>query len=157
MSQPPVDPGLLAYTFALEAASQGLSANAFLTSMREAGMGMRRSVGLELYGLAKRTLAETGRSAFTEPGVVPDPAGFGATLTRGAEGFLQHVRLVYREQVTGRVIERHYSVKTQTPVTPQEAVDQAVNGYADAADRYRQSLVGAIYTGGTRLVPFEVA
>lgn len=157
MTTPPVDPGLLAYTFALEAASSGLSANAFLASMREAGMGLRRSVGLELFGLAKRTLAETGESAFSAPGVVPDPATFGATLTRGAEGFLQHVRLVYREQVTSRVIERHYSVKTTTPITPQEAIDTAVNGYADAADRYRQSLVGAIYSGGTRLVPFEVA
>lgn len=152
-----MDPGLLAYTFALEAAQEGLSANAFLASMREGGMGIRRSVGLELYGLAKRTLAETGASAFSAPGVVPDPATFGSTLTRGAEGFLQHVRLVYREQVTGRIVERHYSVKTQQPVTPQEAVDQAVSGYADAADRYRQSLVGAIYTGGTNLVPFEVA
>lgn len=157
MTTPPVDPGLLAYTFALEAANEGLSANAFLAAMSAGGMGMRRSVGLQLYGLAKRTLAETGASAFSAPGVVPDPATFGATLTRGAEGFLQHVRLVYREQVTGRIVERHYSVKTETPVTPQEAIDQAVNGYADAADRYRQSLVGAIYSGGTRLVPFEVA
>ena len=157
MSQPPVDPGLLAYTFALEAASQGLSGRAFLRSLRGAGMGIRESVGRQLYGLAKRTLAETGASAFSAPGVVPDPATFGATLTRGAEGFLQHVRLVYREQVTGRIVERHYSVKTQSPVTPQEAVDIATDKYSDAADRYRQSLVGAIYTGGTRLVPFEVA
>lgn len=157
MSQPPLDPGLLTYTFALEAASQGISANQFLADLRAAGMGVRRSVGLELYGIAKRTLAETGANAFSEPGVVPDVSTFGSTLTRGAEGFLQHVRLVYREQVTGRIIERHYSVKTETPVTPQEAIDKAVDGYADAADRYRQSLVGAIYSGGTRLVPFEVA
>lgn len=157
MSQPPVDPGLLAYTFALEAAQRGLSANQYLSDLRAAGMGMRRAVGLELYGLAKRTIAETGASAFAQPGVIPDTSTFGSTLTRGAEGFLQHVRLVYREQVTGRIVERHYSVKTQHPVTPQEAVEQAVDGYADAADRYRQSLVGAIYSGGTKLVPFEVA
>lgn len=157
MSEQPIDPGLLAYTFALEAAGQGLSANQFLADLRAGGMGIRRAVGLELYGIAKRTLAETGSSAFSEPGVIPDVTTFGATLTQGAEGFLQHVRLVYREQVTGRLIERHYSVKTETPVTPQEAIDKAVDGYSDAADRYKQSLVGAIYSGGTRLVPFEVA
>lgn len=153
----PINPGALAYTFALQAAREGQSANQFLKSMSEGGMGIRRAVGLELFGIAKRTVAEYGNNVFAEPDVPSNPATFGSTLTRDSEGYLQHVRLIYREQVTNRLVERHYSVKTDTPITPQEAIDAAVDGYADAADRYRQTLVGAIHTGGTKLVPYEVA
>jgi hypothetical protein len=138
--------------FAIKAAEAGYSANAFVRALAEAGAGMRRAVALKVFA-AGRALAAEYRQEPTRPlNQVPTFAESKQWPTRASEGVLQTVQLTYRERVTDRIVTRFYNVKTAGGITRQEAIDQAVTANAANAERYQQTLVGAIHTGTAVLV-----
>lgn len=142
----------LAGNFALRAIGEGLSANKFVSALREAGMGMRRESALRLYGQAQRLISEYGQEITRPLDQVPGFDPKNQWPTREATGILQNVQLVYREAVTGRQVVRYFNVKTENGVTRAEAIARAVDAHAGPAERYRQTLIGAFYTGTRTLV-----
>jgi hypothetical protein len=109
-------------------------------------------VGLRLYGQARRLAAEYQAEPTRALDKVPSFDEMGQWPTRASSGVLQHVQLFYRENVTGRVVVRHYSVKTSEGLTRQEAVDRAIEANEVNAERYEQALVSAVHTGASILV-----
>lgn len=151
MALEPIAPGALVPS-ALRAVREGMSANSWLAALREAGSGVRRSVGLAIFGQA-RTLAREYESEPSRP--LDQPPSFGEMRqwpTRASEGVLQTVQLYYREDVTGRIVQRFYNVKSAEGMTRQEAIDAAIDANVDSAERYQQVLVGAVHTGAAILV-----
>jgi hypothetical protein len=141
---------------AVRAAREGLSANRWLAALREAGTGIRRAVGLRLFGIAKGIASEAGEEPTRDLDRVPSLAEMRPSPTRATTGVLQTVRLVYRERVTGKLIERYHSTFSATGVTRQEAIDAAIDAYAAHSEEYQNDLVGAVHTSAIRLVPVTV-
>lgn len=142
---------------ALRAVRENVSANRWLTALREAGTGIRRAVGLRVFAEARRLAAEYGQEPTRDTGKVPAHEEMRQWPTNSAEGVLQTVRLFYREKVTGRVIDRFYNVKSPQGLTRQAAVQQAIDANVANAERYQQELIGAFHTGAAVLVPTLVA
>lgn len=142
---------------ALRAVGENQSANAWLAALREAGTGLRRQVGLRLYGEAKRLAAEYGQEPQRNLEAVPTFAESRQWPTRQSTGVLQTVQLVYRERVTGRIVTRYFNVKTPQGITRGEAIDRAIAANESNAEQYQQDLVGAVHTGTAVLVSSEAA
>jgi hypothetical protein len=137
---------------ALRAISEGASANRWLAALREAGAGVRREVGLRVYGQAK-TLAAEYESEPTRPlDQAPTFSEMRQWPTRASSGVLQTVQLFYRENMTGRIVQRFYNVRTDEGISRQEAIDAAIDANAEGAEEYEQVLVGAVHTGAAILV-----
>jgi hypothetical protein len=140
----------------MRAAREGYSAGAWLQSLREAGAGIRRQVGLRLYANAKRIVAEYGEEPFRELSEVPSVSETPPLPTKGATGILQHVRLQYRERVTNNVRDVYFNVKSDEGMTRQEAINAAIEAYAPHSERYQTVLLGAVHTGAVKLVPVNL-
>lgn len=144
-------------THALRAVGEGLSANQWLTALRESGAGIQRQAGLRIYGVA-RALAAEYRDEPTRPlDATPSFSESRQWPTRDSSGVLQTVKLVYRERVTNRIVQRFYNVKTPNGITRSEAISRAIAANADNAGQYEQTLIGAVHTGTAVLVPEAAA
>lgn len=138
---------------AVRAAAEGMSANAWLKVMAEAGTGIRRAVGLRLYAQAKNIAAESRQEPLRALNQIPRLSQMPPSPTRGTTGVLQTVRLVYREKVTGNLRTVFHNTLSDGGVTRQEAIDAAIAAYEPHSEEYQNELVGAIHTSAVRLVP----
>jgi|SRR5882724_10250728 len=141
---------------AVRAAKEGLSAGAWIRAIREAGQGIRRQVALKLFAEAKNVAAEAGQEPTRDLREIPTLAEMPPVATRATEAVLQTVRLVYRERVTGKLKVVFHSTKSDTGITRQAAISNAIGAYASSAEEYEQELVGAVHTSAVRLVPVTV-
>lgn len=141
---------------AVRAAREGISAGAWLRALSDAGAGIRRQVGLRLFREARTIAAETGEEPTRPLNQVPSLAESPPAPTRDSEGVLQTVRLVYREKVTGNLRTVFHSTKSESGITRQEAIDNAIDAYAAHSEEYQTTLVGAVHTSSIRLVPVTV-
>jgi hypothetical protein len=137
---------------ALRAIAEGTSANKWMAALTAAGTGIRRQVGFRLFGQARAMAAEYGAEPSRPINQVPTRTEMRSWPTRSANGVLQTVQVFYRERVTGRIVQKYYSVKTETGVTRQEAIDRAISAYSASAEDYEQDLIGAVHTGAAALV-----
>jgi hypothetical protein len=138
--------------FAIKAANAGWSANQFVTALREAGAGMRRTVALKTFAQGRALAAEYGEEPTRALNAVPTFRESRQWPTRDSTGVLQTVKLIYREAVTDRVVTRFFNVKTPEGITRQEAIDRAISANADNEAQYQQTLIGAVHTGTAILV-----
>lgn len=139
---------------ALNAASAGLSANAFDRALREAGMGARRSEVLELYKLANGIISRNPTEPFNDITQAPLAEHMAPWPTKKAEGVQQVVTLIYRDRITGKILPTYYRVSSENGIVRETAMATAINAYADHAETYGQDLVGAVHTSVYRLTPF---
>lgn len=142
---------------AVRAAAEGLSANAWLRALSDAGSGVRRAVGLQLYAEARRVAAEAGEEPSRPLDQIPTLGEMAPVATRASAGVLQTVRLVYREKVTGNLRVVYHSTKTEEGITRQEAIDNAIDEYEAHSEEYQTTLVGAVHTSSIQLVPVQLA
>ena len=142
---------------ALRAIGEGLSANAWIKTLAESGAGIRRQVGLRVYGEAKALAAEYGEEPTRDITKVPTFNESKPWPTQSAEGVIQTVQLFYREAVTGRIVQRFYNVKSENGITRQEAMQRAVEANSANASRYQQSFISVVHTGTARLVAQNAA
>ena len=145
------------FAFAVRAAGEKSSANAFLRDLRAAGLGVRRAEGLKAFAQARNLVAERGAELARPLDSAPTFSEMGQWPTNGATGVLQHVQLIYRERETGNMKVVHYNMKGDSVVTRQAAIAAAIDANSEAADEYEQDLVGAAYTGSTLLVSTAAA
>lgn len=140
---------------AINAASAGMSANAFYRELRALGMGARRSEVLQLYKLANGIVSRNPDEPFRDIRQPPSAADMAAWPTRKAEGVQQVVTLIYRDRVTGHILPTYYRMSSSEGVARETAMATAINAYSDHADSYEQDLVGAVHTSVYRLTPFS--
>lgn len=143
------------YALLLRGAQEGLSGNQMIAALRQAGIGMRRQQFYRLWGTATAAVREAGVEPTRPLDQVPTlsestpfPAG------RKAEpGYLQTVRLVYLEPMTGKYRVVYHSTKSAAGVTRQQAITNAIDAYAAHSEEYETTLVGAAHTSTLRIVP----
>lgn len=158
MSGPPepVDRNAL-FQNAVRAATEGISGNAWMRSLSESGSGIRRSVGLALYGEARRVAASYGAQAGLPPDAPVPLDQMGRWPTNQATGILYHAQVSYKERGTDAIKSWSVNFKSGETISPQETVNRAVDMMADKAEDYRLDLTGAVFTGAHLLVSSSAA
>jgi hypothetical protein len=147
---------LATFPSALLAARQGMSANAFYRELQSLGLGARRGEVLALFREAKAIVAKAGNDVFEDPTLKPDTTSLLPWPTRSATGVKQNVLLTYRDRTTGEITKTFYSVTSESGITRQAAVDEAISAYSDNTERYNQDLIGAVHTSAYALTPVGV-
>lgn len=137
-------------------AAQGMSGQAVLSELREAGLGIRRQQFYRLWGTARTMAAEAGFEPTRPMDQKPDLATIPPVATRQAEGYLQTVRLVYREDMTGQQRVVYHNTKSENLITRQEAVDAAIAAYTGTPSSEGQTLIAAVHTSAIHLVPVQL-
>lgn len=138
---------------ALAAASGGMSERAWERQVRAAGLGARSSEMLNLWKIAKSITTASPQEPFNDISKVPSGTELSPWPTKGATGVIQNVTLTYRDRTTGEIKQTWYRVKSDTGVTREQALAEAINSYSDHAEDYDQDLIGAVHTSAYSLVP----
>jgi hypothetical protein len=138
---------------ALRAARAGLSATEWYKLLRVQGIAPRRSEAYKIYGYAVGLVANNESEIGAPQGQKPRIAELPAYPTAKATGVMQNVTLIYRNRTTGAYDKVFYRVTSKTGVTRSRAVKIAIEAYADAAERYKQDLIGAVHSSAYRMEP----
>lgn len=141
------------FPMALIAARGGMSAAALARQLRSLGMGARDSEVRALYRIAQETISDSPDEPFADPHSIPDLATAKPWVTVTATGVKQAVEVTYRVKATGTFVTVPYMAHSQNGVTRAEAMNAAINAYAQQAERYGQELVGAVHTKTLVLTP----
>lgn len=142
---------------ALNAAREGISANAFLNRLSDLGVSPRRSEGLQLFKVAKNIVVNHPDEPFRPQGSVPTASETQLWPTRREAGVSQTVSLTYRETTTGQIKQTWWSIKTPNGIAREDAVAMAIDAYSEHAESYGQDLIGAVHTSTYRYTPGLVA
>jgi hypothetical protein len=150
-------PGILAsFPSALRAAREGMSANTWLREIQSLGMGVRRTEGLQLFRIAKDAVVKAQDEPLRPTGATPTADEIGQWATKRATGFAQTVTLAYRDNTTGHISQVWWRQTYETPVTRQQAINEAIDAYSDNAENYDQTLIGAAHTSTYRYTPVAI-
>lgn len=152
-------PRQLQYQLMMRALRQDLSGAATLRLFREFGLGMRTQEFYALWGQAQTVVREAGEEPTRPLDQVPTLAESPpiAAGPRANPGVIQTVRLVYRENVTGKLRVVYHSTKSDEGVTRQEAINNGISAYAAHSAEYETSLIAAAHTSSIRIVPMDIA
>lgn len=142
---------------ALLAARQGQSANAFDRQLRELGQGARRSEVLNLFRIAKGIVARSPDEPFQDIRLNPASNPLPAWPTAKATGIHQTVALIYRDRITGQILQTYWGTSSELGVIREEALATAINAYSDHAEEYNQDLIGAVHVAAYQNVPISNA
>lgn len=119
------------FKFMVSAAREGLSANATLKALRDAGQGIGRTEGLALFRQAKAVQDNRVAAAGLEWNN-PIPEGFGAPWpSRVRTDLSVSVKLLIRNHVTGEYDVINHRTYNAEGLTPGEAIQNAYDAYSD--------------------------
>lgn len=146
-----------AFPAALNAARDGMSANAFARSLQELGMGARRSEVLSLFKIAKGIVAKAPEEPFRNIRNAPSPNERITFPSKRATGVRQVVTLTYRDRTTGHIQQTFWSTVSPNGITRETAMATSIDAYSEHAESYDQDLIGAVHTSSYQLTPFADA
>lgn len=139
---------------ALRFARAGLTATAWINSMRLQGLAGRDAEMRALYQHAVEIVSKSGNEIGARQGQVPSPSERTGFPTKNATGVRQVVTILYRNRSTGHISSSKWSTITSKGITRSAAVSQAINAYSDHAEAYDQDLIMAVHTAAYDLIPF---
>lgn len=142
--------------FMIAGALQGLSGASVLRELRAGGIGGRTQDFYRIWGTARSIAAEAGLEPTRPLNERPTLGQMTPVATNGAQGVLQTTRLVYKERVTGNIRVVYHNVKSDTPMTRQEAIQAAIDAYGEHDEEYQTDLISAVHTSAIRLIPVTV-
>lgn len=131
--------------FIRDAIEQGMGSREALDAFRGLGGSMRNEYWDTLYGTVQDTIA-------AEPGFVG--RDYNTHLSdneyveweAGRAGTYMHdVNVFIRDVGTGEIRVQRYSALGDSPMTPDEAIDEALGVMDDAADHYEERVLGATF------------
>lgn len=128
-----VNPGSRSQQFAflLGAAGRGISANKALQALRDAGLGIGRTLGLQYFKKALAVVAQRAGAAGLD-WANPIPEDFAREWPSARRtGYGVTVRINAINNVTGNEIEVYHTTYTQTLITPGEAINNAIDAYSE--------------------------
>ena len=141
-------------TWALAGIQEGLSANAALKEFRAAGGHVANQTWYQVYGevAAQVSLRE---GIYDEPqNLRPVASEIQQWSTIRATGYVQQVEVLVRDRGTGEVISVPYSSLGRSLRSRRSIINEALEVYSDEnAERYNQTILGAVYTGTYSAVP----
>jgi hypothetical protein len=114
----------------------GLSANEGLRIAQDYGLGVRRATWLQAVSQIRTNYALRVSASEALLVAVPQRAEIGTLETKSATGYVQYVTLAVRDKTTGLITWRDQSVRTDTLMSREAAIDYVVG-------RYRSAINGA--------------
>ena len=152
------DPGSISQRFSLilGGIGRGLSGNAIIRELQGAGLGLRLTTLRTLINQA-RTWWSSATSAATADLETPytPPAG-NIWPSRTMTGYGYVVQVAYRDLGTGEIGTMHYTTISDTPITPGQAIGEALNlppSYFQEAERLP---IGAVLANAYTYTPMEI-
>lgn len=119
------------WTFILAGIGAGLSANRILAALREAGIGIGRTLGLQMVRAARAYFEQQSAAAGLDWNN-PIPGDFATPWTsKTRTGYGVTVRIAATNNVTGDEIEVYHTTYTNDLITPGEAIQNAIDSYSD--------------------------
>lgn len=141
------------WQFAISAVKANLSANEALRQLQAAGAGIRRADYLAVHREARAELAINAKAYDRAGNRRPYVSETLAIETTTATGFLQHVDIWVRDNETGEIYARTYSIRTDELMTHDDAIETALDRYEGHAERYGHTILGAAYSATYTYVP----
>ena len=132
--------GFMAYHVSI-----GTSARGALAEWRDIGGTSGDKAWYQLYGQVTDTIMRTPDMAALDPSALPSASDYGEwTMGRGGQ-YATQVNVTYLDQDDGTRSTVPFTWITDTPHTPEEAEQAAIDTYStdEAEDRYRQTITGA--------------
>lgn len=134
------------------AVDQGISADDAWRTYKAVRLSASRDVFDQLYGEAATAKASV-QAAMSQPiDRLPNADEIQTWTSRGAQGFAQRVQVLQRGP-DGEVFSSPYLLRTDSLVTPAEAIQAAIVSYSNNAEKYQVSVLGGYYTGTFNLIP----
>lgn len=149
--------GGLQFWLMMRAVSEGWSGSKTLSTLRFFNLGMRTQQFYRLWGMARAAVAEAGQEPTRPLDQKPTLAESPPIPTNNKAGYIQTVRLIYRERVTGNLRTVYHSTVGDQPITRAQAIANAIDAYAAHSEEYETDLVAAFHSSSRRLVPVSVA
>lgn len=141
------------FNFATFIVKEGLSANEGLAQLRAMGHGVRRADWLDMVRTVRDNLDEIAASQTRTGNRRPYRKEIMFMATAGVTGFMQHVNIWVKDNDTGEIFPRPYSIRTDDLMTHDDAIETALDRYADSAEHYGQKILGATYMTTFELGP----
>lgn len=141
---------------AIRGVREGLSANKTLEAYRAAGGRIGRQAWLRLYSQVDRVIQSRKGEATAPLDAVPGQESIRTMASQNATGYMQVVDVRYRIKGTSVIASRSYSVRTDSLITRQEAVNQALDTFnkQENAESYEDMVtLGAFYVGTVQFNP----
>jgi len=130
-----VEEGFLA-SFIKDMVEEGNPANKILADLKEAGVKIRRSTGLELIRKAKGIVKSRPYVASVNYDKYPDPDRLPTAEFDISGEYGYHVKMTGRNRLTGEKFVRHTTISTNRLLTKREAVEAAMDYIAEAEEDY---------------------
>lgn len=138
---------------AIRAVKDGMSANESLRQLRAAGSGIRRADWLALVREVRDTL-ESNATGIDRPGWRKPLTSEILVMTTVVEtGFMQHIDIWVRDNESGEIRIRPYSIRTDDLLTHDDAIETALDQFAGHAKRYGETILGGSYLSTYVLIP----
>ena len=152
------DPGAISQRFSLilGGIGRGLSGNAIIKELQAAGLGLRLTTLRSLIQTARDYWAGATNAITADLNNPYTPPASSRWPSKTMTGIGYVVKVLYRDQGTGQVGQLHYTTISQTPITPQQAIDQALNlppSYFGEAERVP---IGAVLANAANYVQLEI-
>lgn len=112
----------------------GLSANDGLKVARQYGLGVRRATWLQAISQIRTNNALRAAAAESLLVAVPQGGEIGELPTRSATGYVQYLTVAVRDKTTGLLSWRDQSIRTDTLLSREAAIDYVVGRYRSAID-----------------------
>ncbi len=142
---------------ALNAARNGMTANAFYRELRAEGIAPSRQITLQLFKVAKGVVTRDVEEPFRNQQAIPFGQEVRAWPSKSATGIAQTVTITYRNKVTNTLEQTWWRTVTPAGITRERAVEMAVASYNEHSSEYDQEFLGAVHTSAYRLVPGLIA
>lgn len=144
------------HQYVVRAVREGVTPTELIRALRAAGMGARESEVRALYKTILQQASKSKGEIYEPLHEVPSFANAQPWVTVSKKGVSQAVEITYRQKSTGTQVTVPYRVNSETGVTRQQAIDQAIAAYRDKAEEYDQEFIGAVHTKTFRFTPTVV-
>jgi len=110
----------------------GMSANAGLKVAQDYGLGVRRATWLQAVAQIRTNSALRAAAAESLLVAIPNRTEIGTLETKSATGYVQYVTVAVRDKNTGLLAWRDQSIRTDTLLSREAAIDYVVGRYRSA-------------------------
>lgn len=134
----------------------GSSATEALEEWRALGLTYSDTPWYQQYGQVADTIARSGDWARLDPGEIPAGADYGEwSMGKGGQ-YATQVNVTYLDEETGLRSSQPFTFITDTPHTPDEAEQAAMDEYGsdENAEAYGQQVTGAFVVHVWQTTPF---
>lgn len=144
------------FSMAVRAVREGLSGRAGLRAYRAGGGRIQDARWFRAFGQARAAVSQRPQ-ALAAP--LNRRASGGEVIrwtTRSARARLDQVEVYVMDRDTMEVFPVPYSVRSQTGVTRQQAIDEALQVYTPESEAYNQLILGAAHVGAFDMGPGDI-